>query len=105
MRLQRSADGVLRGIAIDFGRSVADRLRVGFEPIPYESTGAFTRSSGGNEWDITVVGTSPGAKKLFNFAPDSFLVDYVYLAGPERSFVSISEIDSPGIKVGASPNG
>jgi polar amino acid transport system substrate-binding protein len=101
----RAPDGSLSGIAVAFGTFIAGKLGVPFAPVLYESTGAFTRSFAKGEWDITVVGTSPAAKKTFNFTPDLLLVDYVYLAAPGRSFASIADVDRPGIKVGASENG
>jgi polar amino acid transport system substrate-binding protein len=101
----RAADGSVSGISIDLGKFIAGRLGAAFEPVVYASTGDFTRSFEKGSWDITVVGTSPGAKEQFAFTPDILLVDYVYLAGPGRAFTSIADVDRPGVKVGASENG
>ena len=80
----RAADGQVSGISVDLGRFIAERLGVAFEPVVYATTGDFTRSFDKGEWDITVVGTSPGAKGKFSFTPDILLVDYVFLAAPGR---------------------
>ena len=101
----RAPDGSVGGISIDLGKFIAGRLGVPFEPVVYATTGDFTRSFDRGEWDITVVGTSPGAKEKFSFTPDILLVDYVYLARPGRVFVDVADVDRPGIKVGASQNG
>jgi polar amino acid transport system substrate-binding protein len=101
----RRPDGNLAGISIDLGTFIAKRLGVDFEPVVYPTTGDFTRSFDKGEWDITIVGTSPGAKEKFFFTPDVVLVDYVYLAAPGRMFGSVADVDRPGIKVGASENG
>jgi polar amino acid transport system substrate-binding protein len=101
----RAPDGSVSGISIDLGTFIAGRLGAALEPVVYPSTGDFTRSFDKGEWDITVVGTSPGAKEKFAFTPDILLVDYVFLAGPGRVFTSIADVDRPGIKVGASENG
>jgi polar amino acid transport system substrate-binding protein len=101
----RAPDGSVSGVAIDFGKFVASKLGVTFEPVVYATTGDFTRSFDKGEWDITVVGTSPGAKEKFWFTPDVVLVDYVFLARPGRVFASIADVDRPGIRVGASENG
>ena len=101
----RTADGHVSGISVDLGRFIAERLGVSFEPVVYATTGDFTRSFDKGEWDITVVGTSPGAKEKFAFTPDILLVDYVYLAAPGRDFADVAAVDRPGVKVGASENG
>ena len=101
----RAADGQVSGISVDLGRFIAERLGVAFEPVVYATTGDFTRSFNKGEWDITVVGTSPGAKGKFNFTPDVLLIDYVFLAAPGRDFANVAAVDQPGIKVGASENG
>jgi polar amino acid transport system substrate-binding protein len=101
----RAPDGSVSGISIDLGKFIAGRLGAPFEPVVYATTGDFTRSFDKGEWDITVVGASPGAKEKFSFTPDVLLVDYVYLAGPGRVFTDAADVDRPGIKVGASENG
>jgi ABC-type amino acid transport substrate-binding protein len=69
----RAADGSVSGISIDLGKFIAGRLGAAFEPVVYASTGDFTRSFEKGSWDITVVGTSPGAKEQFAFTPGSGL--------------------------------
>jgi polar amino acid transport system substrate-binding protein len=101
----RAPDGALTGIAIDLGQFIAARLGVALEPVVYTTTGDFTRSFEKGEWDITLVGTSPGARQKFSFTQDVLLLDYVYLAGPGRVFKDATDVDRPGIKVGASENG
>lgn len=101
----RAPDGSVSGISIDLGKFIAGRLGASFEPVVYATTGDFTRSFDKDEWNITVVGTSPAAKEKFSFTPDVLLVDYVYLAGPGRIFADVADVDRPGIKVGASENG
>lgn len=101
----RTADGNVSGVSIDLGKFIAERLGASFDPVVYATTGAFTRSFGKAEWDITVVGTSPSAKEKFYFTPDVLLVDYVYIAAPGREFADAGQVDMPGIKVGASENG
>jgi polar amino acid transport system substrate-binding protein len=101
----RAADGSVSGISIDLGKFIAGRLGVPFEPVVYATTEDFTRSFQSGEWDITSVGTSPGAKEKFSFTPDILLVDYVYLAAPGHIFKDIADVDRPGVKVGASQNG
>jgi polar amino acid transport system substrate-binding protein len=101
----RRSDGSFAGISIDLGKFIAGRLSAVFEPIVYATTGDFTRSFDTGEWDITVVGTSLGAMRYFSFTPDILLVDYVYLAGPGRVFAGVTDVDRPGIRVGASENG
>jgi polar amino acid transport system substrate-binding protein len=101
----RRPDGSFAGVSIDLGKFIAGRLSAAFEPIVYATTGDFTRSFDKGEWDITVVGTSPGAMQYLSFTPDILLVDYVYLAGPGRVFASVGDVDRPGIRVGASENG
>ena len=101
----RAPDGGVSGISIDLGKFIAGRLGASFEPVVYKTTGDFTRSFDKGEWNITVIGTSPAAKEKFAFTPDVLLVDYVYLAGPGRTFAGVADVDRAGIKVGASENG
>ena len=102
---ERRPDGSFAGVSIGLGNFIAGRLSTVFEPVVYPTTGDFTRSFDKGEWDITVVGTSPGAMKIFSFTPDILLVDYVFLARPGHTFAAVADVDRPGIRVGASENG
>ncbi len=100
----RATDGSATGISTDFGKFIADKLGVPFEPVVYSGAATYTASFGKGEWDIIVTGRNPLAAKRVDFMPDVILIDYVFLAAPGREFSGPDQVDRAGVKIGVPRN-
>jgi polar amino acid transport system substrate-binding protein len=92
--------GELRGVSHDLGRELAARLGVPFEPIVYPNPAAYVAAGQAGAWDIGSLGVAPERQAHFDFAQPHLEVDYGYLVPPDSRITSISEADSPGVRVG-----
>ena len=101
---ERAADGSAGGIAVDLGTFIAGRLGVPFAALVYPGAAAYTASFGTGEWDIIVTGRNPLAAQRVEFIGDVILIDYVYLAAPDRSFAGPDNVDRAGVRIGVPRN-
>ena len=63
-----SNSGELRGVTINLGKALAQRLGVPFEPVGYANPAALVKSFGGNEWDIAFLAFDPARAKDVDFS-------------------------------------
>lgn len=100
--LTRTSDGSVRGLFVDLGKFIADRIGVPFEPVVYPTRNAFDQSFGKSEWDIAIGGRIAFAAGRFEFSPDFMLADEMYIAAPGREFADAGQVDRPGVKIAVS---
>lgn len=105
MLATRTADGTVRGVAVDLGQFVAERLGVPFKLVTYENQEAFARSLGANEWDVGVGVLNNVADSKTDTSLDVLLADSQYVARPGRQFHTAADVDQHGVRVGVSQGG
>ena len=100
--VQDTASGEMRGVGLDLGRELAQRIGVPFEPVFYPSVGALLGSPGA--WDVAFVGFSPARAQEWDFTGLHVEVEFGYLI-PIRSGIStMSEVDRPGVRIAVQQN-
>jgi polar amino acid transport system substrate-binding protein len=100
----RTADGNVRGISVDLGKFIAEKLGMAYEPVVYASAATWTESFGKGEWDIGVTGRNATVGKLLDFGPDVILIESVFVAAPGLEFTHASQVDRTGVKIGVARN-
>ncbi len=100
----QTADGNVRGISVDLGKFIAEKLGMSYEPVVYASPATYTESFGKGEWDIIVTGMNAITAKMFDFTPDMILIEFVFVAAPGREFADAGQVDRAGIKIGVARN-
>ena len=103
LRMQAS-DGTIKGVALELGKFIAEKLGVPFDLVPYANASAYTESFGKGEWDIAIGPQTPLVAEKAEFIVDVVLTDYVFLAGPGREFADAAQVDRPGVKIGLGKN-
>jgi ABC-type amino acid transport substrate-binding protein len=81
----RAADGILSGISVDLGNSIAEKRGLAFEPVVYGTAAAYTESFGKGDWDIIVTGRNAFDAKMVDFSADVILIDFLFVAAPGAS--------------------
>lgn len=99
-----TTDGTVRGVAVDVGKFIAERLGVPFEPVVYANPQTYAASLGKGEWDIGIGVASPLAAEKADFSPDLMLFDFMFAARPGREFANPAQVDQPGVKIGVARN-
>ena len=72
-----------------------------FEPIVYVTPEAWAESFGKGEWDLAIGPRAVAPEGKADVISDLWLVDLIYLASPGHEFAVTTQIDRPGVKIGA----
>ena len=91
--------GELRGVTINLGKALAQRLGVPFEPVGYANPAALVKSFGSNEWDIAFLAFDPARAKDVDFSPPYMEVDNTYLVTSNSKVASVESADRSGVTI------
>jgi polar amino acid transport system substrate-binding protein len=91
--------GELRGVTINLGKALAQRLGVPFEPVVYANPAALVKSFGANEWDIAFLALDAARAQEVNFSPPYMEVDNTYLVTEKSRVGRVDLADQPGVTI------
>jgi polar amino acid transport system substrate-binding protein len=89
-----------RGVTIDIGREIADRLGIGVEFVCF---GAARDSFGAlmtGEADICFLGIEPARADQVAFTAPYVLIEGVYAVPDGSPLATVADVDSPGVRIG-----
>jgi polar amino acid transport system substrate-binding protein len=95
----KDAKGTLRGVAIDLGRELAQKLGVPVAFVEYPNSGALTNAADANAWDVAFIPVDAVRKKRLAFGPAHIVLQSTYLVGPGSPIKTIADVDRPGVRV------
>jgi polar amino acid transport system substrate-binding protein len=91
--------GELRGVTVNLGRALAQRLGVPFEPVGYANPAALVKSFGANEWDIAFLAFDPARAQQVDFSPPYMEVDNTYLVTAKSKVGTVELADQAGVTI------
>jgi len=91
--------GELRGVTINLGRALAQRLGVPLETVGYANPAALVKSFGANEWDIAFLAFDAARAQEVDFSPPYMEVDNTYLVTEKSSVGTVELADQVGITI------
>jgi len=91
--------GELRGVTIDLGKALAQRLGVAFEPVEYANPAALVKSFGSNHWDIAFLAFDPARAQQVDFSPSFMEVDNTYLVTANSKITAVERADQSGVTI------
>ena len=91
--------GELRGVTINLGKALAQRLGVPFEPVGYANPSALVKSFGTNQWDIAFLAFDPARAQEVNFSPPYMEVDNTYLVTATSMVTAVERADQVGVTI------
>jgi len=97
-----SSTGELRGVTINLGKALAQRLGVPFQPVGYANPAALVKSFGTNEWDITFLAYDPARAKDVDFSPPYMEVDNTYLVTAKSKVSAVEGADRSEVTIAVS---
>ncbi len=95
----RESDGTYRGIAIDLGNELAQKLGVSAEFVPYPNSGALTDAVDTGAWDVAFLPADAERKKRVDFGSAHIVLQSTYLVGPNSSIKTLADVDKAGVRV------
>jgi polar amino acid transport system substrate-binding protein len=98
------ASGKLRGIAIDLGEELAQKLGVPVEFVRYPHSGALTDAADKDAWDVAFIPVDEERRKKVDFGPAHVVLQSTYLVAPGSSIQSVAEVDRAGVRVAGVEN-
>jgi polar amino acid transport system substrate-binding protein len=99
-----AATGKPRGIAVDLGKELADRLGVPVEYVPYPNSGALTEAAGSGAWDVAFLPVDDERKKKVAFGPAHMVLQSTYLVAPGSAIKTHADVDRLGARVAGIEN-
>jgi len=94
------ATGELKGVAVDLGRELAQRLGVPFEPVPHSGVPAIIAGAKAGSWDVVLMGINAERAAVMDFSAPYMEVEQGYLVRAGAPIASAADVDRPGIRVG-----
>lgn len=91
--------GELRGVTVNLGKALAQRLGVPFEPVGYANPAALVKSFGANEWDIAFLAFDPARAQQVDFSPPYMEVDNTYLVTAKSKVGTVELADQTGVTI------
>ncbi len=93
------ADGGYRGVAIDLGALLADRLAVPVEFVPYNGSGEITDDADKNVWDVTFLPVDDERKKRVAFGNPYHMLQSTYAVAPGVAIENVADADRPAVRI------
>ena len=97
----RGGSGGYRGVAIDLGSALAQKLGVPVEFVPYLASGAVTDS---NVWDVTFMPVDEERKKAVAFGNAYHLLQSTYLVAPGSAIKTLADANAAGVHIAGAAN-
>ena len=91
--------GELRGVTVNLGKALAQRLGVPFESVGYANPAALVKSFGANEWDIAFLAFDPARAQEVDFSPPYMEVDNTYLVTSKSKIGTVELADQTDVTI------
>jgi len=101
LRVGMIAVKALGGIAGPVAKFLGSELAVAVEPVMYPSPDTYAQSFGKNEWDIAIGPRALTPNEKTDSTTDLWTINLIYVAAPGKKFTHITDVDRPGVRVGA----
>ena len=93
---QNTPPGVTKGIAVDIGKRLAERIGVPMTPVLYPSIGALMDGAARREWDVTCLPVNPERAGVMNFTAPYMYAERTFLVAADSPIKSFADLDRPG---------
>ena len=95
----KDAGGSPRGVTVDLGNELAQRLGVPIEFMVAPNTGVLTDALASAAIDVAFMPVDEERKKRLEFGPAYCLVESTYMVTAASGIRTLAEVDRPGVRV------
>jgi polar amino acid transport system substrate-binding protein len=96
--------GGFKGVAVDLGVELAQKLGLPHEFVPYPNSGALTEAAAGGAWDVAFIPVDAERKKLVDFGSAHIVLQSTYLVGPGSAIRTLADVDHASVRVAGVEN-
>jgi len=93
------ATGQLRGVTVDLGAELAQKLGVPLDLVAYPATAALLESANSEARDVTFLPVDREREKVVDLGPAYFLFESTYLVPAGSTIRTIADVDRPAVRV------
>jgi polar amino acid transport system substrate-binding protein len=93
------AIGKPKGVPVDLGTAMAQKLGVPVELVEYASSGEIVASCNNSAWDVTFVPVDDDRKKAIDFGAPYHLLQSTYLVAPGSTITTLAEANRAGVRI------
>ncbi len=95
-----TATGKPKGVPVELGSAMAQKLGVPVELVEYGSSGDIVAARDKGAWDVTFVPVDDDRKKAIDFGAPYHLLQSTYLVAPGSAIARLSEVNRPQVRIG-----
>ena len=99
----KNPDGGYRGVSIDLGKLLAEKLKVPVEYVAYNASGEITAAADKGAWDVTFMPVDNERKKFVDFGNAFHILKSTYLIAPNSAIKTIEDANRPGVRIAGIP--
>jgi polar amino acid transport system substrate-binding protein len=92
--------GAAKGIAVDLGYELGQRLGVPVDILGYATPGDLAEAVTTGVWDVGFLGDEPARAKVIDFTASYVEIEATYMVPPGSPITKVEDVDKPGIRVG-----
>ncbi|HWE17858.1 MAG TPA: transporter substrate-binding domain-containing protein [Hyphomicrobiaceae bacterium] len=100
----RDAGSGYRGVAVDLGTELAQKLGVPVEFVPYAHSGALTDAAASGAWDVAFIPVDAQRKQKVDFGSAHIVLQSTYLVRPGVAIATLADVDKAGVRVAGVEN-
>ncbi|HEX9465782.1 MAG TPA: transporter substrate-binding domain-containing protein [Alphaproteobacteria bacterium] len=93
------ATGAPRGVTVELGTALAQKLGVPVAIVVYNSSGEVTEAGATGAWDVSFMPVDAERAKKVEFGPTYFLTTSTYLVPAGSKIQTLADVDRPGVRV------
>ena len=93
------ATGKPKGVPVELGTAMAQKLGVPVELVEYASSGDIVASCNKSAWDVTFVPVDDDRKKTIDFGAPYHLLQSTYLIAPGSAIKTLAEANRAGVRI------
>jgi polar amino acid transport system substrate-binding protein len=94
------ATGEARGLSVDLGKELANRLGVPFEQVTFQRIAEVLAAMKAGDVDFTISNATPARATDVAFSQTLLSLELGYLVPATSSVKTLADIDKPGVRVG-----
>jgi polar amino acid transport system substrate-binding protein len=95
----KDSNGQPRGVTVDLGNALAQRLGVDIEFMVATNSGAITDAITSGALDVTFMPVDDERKRRVDFGPDYFVIENTYLVPAGSNIKTLTDVDRPNMRV------
>jgi polar amino acid transport system substrate-binding protein len=97
--------GEFKGVAVDLGKELAQRLGVPYEAVPFTTFPALIAAVKTREWDVAAMGVNAERALVVDFTAPYMVAEFGYLLTRGSNIPTLADVDRAGVRIGVLEKG